>query len=103
MKLTQDDAPSQPVAAGLRPFSSELSTRWERQKQAKAKWRQKKRAQAQAAGFKSAWEMRKTKHHAKHGYTPTASAEPATPLLDRLQGGSGPVRHIMRDGIRLID
>lgn len=93
MKLTPDDAPSQPVHAGLVPFHKQLGKRWKQQK-----------AQAAKLGFKNAWEMRKASHQAKHvGYTPTASAEPATPLLDRLQAGNGPVRHIMRDGVRLID
>ena len=81
----------QPVAAGLKPFAGELSARWKR-----------KKAQAKEAGFKSAWEMRKASHQAKHvGYTPTASAEPATPLLDRLEAGNGPVRIIVKDGVQL--
>lgn len=91
VKLTPNDAPVQPVHAGLKPFAGELSTRWKR-----------KKAQAKAAGFKSAWEMRKASHRAKHvGYVPTASAEPATPLLDRLEAGNGPVRIIVKDGVRL--
>ena len=83
-QLTQEDA--------SRPARSDgLSPNWKRKKQ-----------QAAAAGFKSPWEMRKASHQAKHrGYVPTASAEPATPLLDRLEAGNGPVRIIVKDGVRL--
>ena len=69
------------------------ANRWERQK-----------AQAEREGFKSAWAMQKAQKQKRNvwkldkslcgKYVEHASSEPATPLLDRLQGGSGPARTI---------
>lgn len=69
---------------------------------AKTRW-ESQQLQAKREGFKNAWEMRKAKNlkrniwaldGANRCYVPTASAEPATPLLDRLSAGSGPARTI---------
>ena len=72
--FSEEAAPSQPA----RNPASRTIGRWELQKRGKAS------------------------HQAKHrGYVLTASAEPATPLLDRLEAGNGPVRIIVKDGMLL--